>query len=269
MSTSESDMHTHASSGSDRPRVLVIEDEQDLREAIVTYLNTEPVSAQGAATLAEASAWCEADDFDILILDLGLPDGDGMRWLRETTSVRQKGVLILTARGLPAQRIDGLKAGADAYLVKPVALEELALQVQNLFARIGVSADSTTAQPRETAKARPGTGGWRLNATTWMLTSPNGKSLLLKHTEKALLQALMKPAGEVLSKERIIDTQGGRADSYDYRRVETLIRRLRTRCREALDTELPVQTIYGRGLAFTEPGSVVQSGRRPADEPLL
>ena len=254
-------MDPHSALSPSPPRVLIIEDEPDLREAIVAYLNTEDMVARGAGSLAEARAACEADTYDILILDLGLPDGDGVQWLEHSNLVAEKGVLILSARGSPAQRLAGLRTGADAYLVKPVALEELVQQVKNLFTRIRSHSPAPWASPPlspdETSEAKPLTPRWQLHAQTWVLSAPNGRTLLLKHAEKLLLQALMRPAGEVIGKDQIIESQGGKPDSYDYRRVETLIRRLRARCLAALGVELPVQTIYGRGLAFTEPCSVV------------
>jgi len=242
-------------------RVLLIEDEPDLREAIAAYLSLEAMQVSGVGTLADANAWAAENDFDILILDLGLPDGDGVSWLESLPSLGTRGVVILTARGSPAQRLTGLRAGADAYLVKPIALEELALTVRKLFARIQVTAPAPLLATVGSPRTEPAI--WQLNAQTWMLTAPNGKSLLLKHSERLLLEALLGPAGEVLSKDRVVASQGAKADGFDYRRIETLIRRLRLRCRDALDTELPVQTIYGRGLAFTEAGVVVRETGRP------
>ena len=241
----------------ERARVLVVEDEPDLREAIVAYLTLEAIDAVGVGSLADAQAWRDQHDFDILILDLGLPDGDGLRWLEALPALDQRGVLVLTARGAPAQRIVGLRAGADAYLVKPVALEELSLHVRKLFARIHTSQIQASGTAIAASSSLSRSASWQLNAKTWVLTAPNGKTLLLKNAERLLLQALLSPAGEVLSKERVVESQGGNPDGFDYRRIETLVRRLRIRCRESLDAELPVQTIYGRGLAFTETGAVV------------
>ena len=83
----------------DRPaRVLIVEDEPDLREAIVAYLSLDAVAISGVGSLAQAQSWCEANDFDVLILDLGLPDGDALAWLQESGVLGDRGVLILTAR---------------------------------------------------------------------------------------------------------------------------------------------------------------------------
>jgi DNA-binding response OmpR family regulator len=239
------------------PRVLVLEDEPHLREAIVSYLNTEPVSAHGAGSIAQASAWCESHDFDILILDLGLPDGDGLNWLANRGALTQKGVIILSARGLPTHRLAGLKAGADVYLVKPVPLEEIVLHVHKLSARLSGGPLASARGSLTRRRSRGPSPGWQLHASVWLLVAPNGKSLTVKLAEKLLLQLLLSSAGEVVGKSQIIESLGGKVDSYDYRRIETLVRRLRMRCRETLDTELPILTVYGRGLAFTEPGTLV------------
>lgn len=239
------------------PRVLVLEDEPHLREAIVSYLNTEPVSAHGAGSIAQASAWCERHDFDILILDLGLPDGDGLQWLADRRALAQKGVIILSARGLPTHRLAGLKAGADVYLVKPVPLEEIVLHVHKLSARLTMGPVARTSGSLSRRRTKADSPGWQLHASVWQLLAPNGKSLTLKLAEKLLLQLLLGSAGEVVGKAQIIESLGGKVDSYDYRRIETLVRRLRARCRKTLATELPILTVYGRGLAFTEPGTLV------------
>ena len=236
------------------PRILIIEDEPDLREATLSYLATEQMQVHGVESLRQANEWSRGHAFDILVLDLGLPDGDGLIWLQQTLAIQGKGVIIMTARGQTDQRLLGLRAGADAYLVKPVPMEELALHIKKLFSRIVARQTEAGIPPQPAPSTVDPT--WQLNAKTWHLIAPNGKQLLLRHAEKTLLQALLSPAGEVLSKDRIIQSQTANPDSYDYRRIETLIRRLRERCKETLGTQLPIQTIYGKGLAFTEQGKV-------------
>ena len=132
--------NTHLSSAT---RVLVVEDERDLLDAMVTFLNLDGLSAHGVGNLRAAEQWLQNNPHDILVLDLGLPDGDGLAWLNAHPELVHKGVIITTARGESDARIVGVRAGADAYLVKPVQLEELSGLVSNLMRR----RRSTAAQP--------------------------------------------------------------------------------------------------------------------------
>ena len=75
----------------DFARILVVEDEPELRDSLIEYLMMEGMDAHGVKSLADAHAWMVANDFDILLLDLGLPDGDGLQWLQQRQDIRNKG----------------------------------------------------------------------------------------------------------------------------------------------------------------------------------
>ena len=220
------------------PQVLIVEDDPDLREAMVAYLNTELIAADGVGSLAGALTWQKTHDFDILVLDLGLPDGDGMKWLAKTPDREAKGLIIMTARGTAEQRITGMRAGADAYLVKPVPMEELVLHIKNLFRRL-----ADAAPPRKV---------WQLHRRRWQLLTPEGLSLSLTHSETRLLAALAAGNGDAVVKASIIRALGFDPLTYDDRRLEALVRRLRQKCLENTTLQIPLQTVYGQGYAFTE-----------------
>lgn len=217
-------------------RVLVIEDELDLQEAMVTYLNLEGFSAHGVGSLMAAQQWLGSNSHDALVMDLGLPDGDGLVWLESQPALRSKAVIITSARGSANERIAGVKAGADTYLVKPIQLEELASHIQNLGRRLQATA---TVQPV-----------WELVVTSWVLKAPNGKSLKLTHSEKVLLMTLAQLPGKVVSRQDLIVDLGFEPDSYDPRRMEILVRRLRNKAAEALNLPLPLETVHGLGYSF-------------------
>ena len=214
-------------------RVLVIEDEAALLEALVTYLNMEGFTADGVGSLGAASQWLKTHQFDVLILDLGLPDGDGLTWL--STNAQGKGVIITTARGEGEQRIQGIQAGADVYLVKPIQLEELASLVRNLTRRL-----RTQITPQ-----------WILNPQHWTLASPTGLVIKLTYSETLLLQRLTRAPGQAVSRRDLVLSLGHDPDSYDYRRMEILVRRLRNKIKEVLGSELPLETVHKIGYAFT------------------
>jgi DNA-binding response OmpR family regulator len=218
-------------------RVLVIEDEAALLEALVTYLNMEGFSADGVASLNAASQWMRTHQFDILVLDLGLPDGDGLKWLGENAQLREKGVIITTARGEGQQRVEGIRAGADIYLVKPIELEELASLVNNLMRRL-----QTKASPQ-----------WSLSRTNWTLQSPSGVAIKLTHSESMLLRKMAEHPGQAVSRQDLALSLDHDPEAYDFRRMEILVRRLRNKTKETLGSELPLETVHKVGYAFAAP----------------
>lgn len=114
--------------------VLVVEDEVCLRDAIISYLALEGVAADGAATLKEARELMFKGNYTVVVLDLNLPDGDGVEFAKELPETT--GVIIVSARGALHQRLEGLRTGADAYLVKPIDLPELFVIVTNIRERL-------------------------------------------------------------------------------------------------------------------------------------
>src|SRR5215467_10659910 len=119
-------------------RLLIVEDNEELAELIAKGLKTAGYEADVLSTVEEARAVLSTTFYAAMILDLGLPDGDGLELLRE---LRQRDdpipVLVLTARGGLQDRVSGLRSGADDYLVKPFAFEELLARLEALLRRPG------------------------------------------------------------------------------------------------------------------------------------
>jgi len=221
----------------EKARILVVEDEVDLREATVAYLQLEGMKAVGVGTLQAARSLLALQAFDLLILDLGLPDGDARVWLEQNAELRHKGLILTTARGERTDRILGVQAGADCYLVKPVDLDELVGLARNLLRRLHTGLSS----------------GWMLDCLKWTLCSPEARSLKLTHSELVLLQALAFRPGGSVSRDELAIALGQDPLVYDTRRLEVLVRRLRSKVTEALGYPLPLETVHGQGYAFTAP----------------
>jgi DNA-binding response OmpR family regulator len=216
-------------------QVLIVEDEADLLDAMITYLTMDGMRVEGVSTLLAADEWLFTHEHDILVLDLGLPDGDGLAWLGPRPWLRDKGVIITTARGDSNQRISGARSGADLYLVKPVELEELSYAVQNLHRRIH----------------RVPSTQWSLNLTNWLLLSPDGRPIKLTHGEATLLKCLAESPGLPVSRDALVMQLGHSPVHYDPRRMEIMVRRLRNKTQEILGYPLPFETVHGKGYAFT------------------
>lgn len=220
------------------PYTLVVEDDPDQREAIVTFLNLEGIAADGVGSLGLAERWITIHRLDILVMDLGLPDGDGLEWISRQPELQTKGVIITTARGLPEERVKGVRTGVDSYLVKPIHLEELAAVVQNLYRRLNNAKDPV---------------GWTLDGLGWDLVAPNGDKVKLTRSETLVLSVLSDCGGAGASRDALITGLGHKPDLYDWRRMEILVRRLRGKVEQTLGIPLPLRTVHGYGYAFTEP----------------
>ena len=217
------------------PRVLIIEDEPDLLDAMVSFLNLDGFSAHGVGSLRGAEQWLLSHPHDVLVLDLGLPDGDGLDWLSLRSDLVHKGVIITTARGESPARVAGIRAGADAYLVKPVQLEELSGMIGNLMRR----RMQTVAQR------------WQLCPMNWTLKSPLGVSMKLTNTELKVMKMVSPCPGQVVSRHALIAGLGHDPELYDPRRLEILIRRLRTKAEVCFSSRFPLDTAHGAGYSFT------------------
>ena len=233
-------------------RVLVIEDEPDLCEAMASYLNLEGFLANGVGSTSAADAWLKTHAVDIIVLDVGLPGQDGVAWLSQSGAAKDKGIVMATARGELPDRLRGLNAGADAYLVKPIELEELRAIVHNVAQRLHRGME-------------PSHQGWRLNAVNWLLTSPAGDRVKLTQSETVLLNALATRPGQTVPKEQLIQALGHESVTYDPRRMEILVRRLRNKTELKTGTPLPLETVHGLGYAFAADIALEPGGRRKHD----
>lgn len=229
--------------------VLVVEDEDDLREAMVSHLNLEGFQTDGVGSVAALNAWFNTHDCDIVLLDLGLPDGDGLSVLDTLRSKRNSqrgssgslGVIVVTARGTVDDRIKGLTKGADAYLVKPVDSRELVAVTRSVANRIGLA----TANE------------WQFNPIAWTLRAPNDNTLLrLSRSESVVIDVLMKSPGQAVHRDKLVVALGRDPMTYDPRRMEILVRRLRQKAESTFGFPIPLTTVQGVGYAFTAPARI-------------
>jgi DNA-binding response OmpR family regulator len=144
---------------------------------------------------------------------------------------KQLGVVMLTARGALADRLEGFAGGADHYLVKPVDLLELAAIVDALLRRIGAD--------------------WVYRESSSELVDPQGRRFTLTRQECVLFREVAGVgAGTVVQRRQIVEALGGQWASYDLRRLDTMVSRLRSRWRQLNGDELPLRTLHREGYSF-------------------
>ena len=227
------------------PRLLLIDDDARLTAMLGDYLRAAGLNVQAAATLAAGRDRIATQAFDALVLDLMLPDGDGLdlcRELRTDPRTRTLPLLMLTARGEPMDRIVGLELGADDYLGKPFEPRELLARVKALLRR-------TSAPPGGDAVLRFGRLEVDLGARVARL---DGRHCDLTSHQFDLLVVLAQSPGRVLSRDQIMDAMKGHPlEAFD-RSIDVHISRIRAVIEDDVKQPRRVLTVRGAGYIFAK-----------------
>ena len=219
-------------------RLLVIEDDATLRESLAAKLAEAGFAVEQAADGREGLYCALEYPIDLAIIDLGLPEISGLDIIREA---RQKGrtfpILILTARDRWEDKVDGLDAGADDYVVKPFHVEEVTARVNALLRRSGGWASSVmTAGPVKLDMSR-------------QEVSVDGVAIDLTSFEYKIMEYLMVRAGQVVSKTELTERLYDQDFERDSNVIEVFIGRLRKKL-DPDNTIKPIETLRGRGYRF-------------------
>ncbi|HKK55218.1 response regulator transcription factor [Marinobacter sp.] len=218
-------------------RLLLVEDDRLLAEGLSSQLEKAGFSVDTTHTTKEALVLAEQEDYRAVVLDLGLPDGNGLDVLRKwRTNGVSFAVLILTARGDWQDKVNGLKAGADDYLAKPFQTEEL-------IARLNAIVRRSEGRDHSVVKA----GRVELDENRQSLTLDDGTQHSLTGTEFRLLRCLMSRPGQVFSKEQLMEQLYNLNENPTENVIEAYIRRLR----KLVGTET-ISTRRGQGYLFND-----------------
>jgi two-component system response regulator TctD len=230
-------------------RLLLVEDDPYLQENLVRSLSRRGLQVTSASTAAQALTLWQSLRPDVALLDLTLPDGDG---LTVVSQIRQLGfttpVLVLTARATVGDRVLGLNSGADDYMAKPFDLDELEARLNALYRRAKSIQQSVLASDRDGGAGRNGMTTLQMGAIS--LDTLNGvaylhqKAMELTPREVAMLQALLVHAGQAVSKERLFSAVFPDELDVQFEAIEVVAYRLR---KKLADTGISLVTLRGLG----------------------
>ncbi len=230
----------------DGTRILVIEDEEPLRMALVDALTAEGFSVCEAGDGETGLALALSEGPDVVLLDLMLPGRDGFSVLRAIREDRlSSAVLILSARGEEWDRVQGFEYGADDYLVKPFSTRELMLRIRAILSRAG---GDTPGLREEGGKVRIGAA--LVDFASYTVTR-DGARTGLSRRELDLLRYFLAHEGQTLDRGRLLDDVWGRESDSTHRTIDTHVLKLRKKLEEQPEAPRHLLTVHGVGYRFT------------------
>lgn len=232
----------------DSKKILFVEDEEHLLKTILLNLELEGYQVVTASDGISALKKFRAGSFDLIILDVMLPELNGFDVCEEIRNENSLvPILFLTAKGGSSDKVKGLKLGADDYLTKPFNLEELLLRVQILIKRsVAVSASQPKSMERYTFRDN------EINFITYEIKGVNGKTSEITKREIALLKLLIERKGEVISREKILDDVWGTEAFPSSRTIDNYILAFRKYFEKNQKEPLHFHSIRGVGYKFTD-----------------
>lgn len=221
-------------------KILIIEDDLELRANLETVLQDQGFSVSGAGSAKEFYGIIDSERFDIVVVDIGLPDKDDFELVEYLCRKTASKIIILSARETVEDRVSGYGAGADIYFVKPVESVELIAAINNIYTKIGAE----QARDKDTDK-------WLFDRTNWALTAPNGKRAILTSKEGRFIATVMGEAGVIVPRKTALSALGYDAQSReDNNALDVLIARVRKKCKGKCGIDLPITTHRNRGYLF-------------------
>lgn len=219
------------------PNIAIVEDDLDQRESLQMWLDLRGYQVWAVESAEEFYQMVEGEPVDILIIDLGLPGEDGLQTIRRLRESARHGIIITSARSRVNDRLEGLGAGADYYLVKPVVPEELLLCIEALWQRMQEAVQVSS---------------WALRSGEQQLQAPCGAIIKLTPSEVLLLSYLAEQ-DEPIHKKELLVHMGADPRVADIHRLDAHLSRLRSKIRKASQMPLNITSAPGLRLKIETP----------------
>lgn len=226
----------------DPPLIAILDDEPDIRRLLADTLEDAGfrTASFGRATEFEAALGRMAPD--ACLIDLGLPDRDGLALVHRLATQSGAAIIIISGRAQVQDRVTGLELGADDYVIKPFDPAEVVARIR---ARLRKPARETSRNGQTASFA-----GWSADFDRYVLTAPDGAETPLSHAEAEMLRMFLDSPRRLISRTQMLESLGGTAgDSFD-RAMDVRISRLRTKLGEDPRNPRLIKTIYGAGYIF-------------------
>ena len=230
--------------GSRPALIYVVEDDDAIARLVVAALHEFGFATEVFRNGATVLRRLQTERPDLCVIDLGLPDMDGIELLRQIATVSSSGVLVLTGRGHTVDRVMGLELGADDYMVKPFEPRELVARVRSILRRRTGTSGSAPGQHRRHASFL----GWSLDCAANILRAADGSEHLLGTAETQVLRAFVERPHQILTREQLI---GQRDLSPLDRSIDVRISRLRRKLESDPQNPKIIKTVYGAGYMFS------------------
>ncbi len=227
-------------------RCLVVDDDPELLQSVSDYLRRFGFEAVAASTAAQMRSLLSQGGVDVVVLDVMLPDGDGLSIcaaLRQRPETANLPVIMLTAQGDPHSRVLGLELGADDYIAKPFEPRELVARIKAVLRRRSAPSGGGGDGSVEFA-------GWRFDRLKRQLLSPQQVVVPLSSAEYRLLSAFVERPRRVLTRDQLLDATRGQGVVVADRAIDLAVSRLRQKLSAAQDGEQLICTIRGEGYIF-------------------
>ena len=226
--------------------ILFIEDDPEIRALVADFLRQNGFRVTVGADGSELDRLLASSDVDLLILDIMLPQEDGLSLCRRVRAEGNLPVIMLTARGSEIDRVIGLEMGADDYLTKPFGTRELLARVHALLRRCQYTAAFTRGGRRSVVRF----ANWRLDLVSRRLSSLDGTRVPLTSGEFELLAAFCEHANRMLTREQLLDFTRGRSLTAEERSIDIQVSRLRRKIEKDPRDPMLIQTVRSGGYIF-------------------
>tara|TARA_B100000886_G_C20399158_1_gene481782 strand:+ start:104 stop:781 length:678 start_codon:yes stop_codon:yes gene_type:complete len=215
-----------------KAHILVVDDDDGIRSLLKKLLNEKSYLVNTASTAEEAKKKTEIVKFDLIILDIMMPGKSGLEFVNENKSFIDTPIILLTAKGEPKERVEGLEIGADDYLPKPFEPQELLLRIKNILSKT----------QKKNLLRTINFGNIKIDLTKLLITK-NDKETKINTTEKKILEKMINHPGKVFSRLEI----GKLINLEKERSIDVIITRLRKKIETSPKNPRYLQTIRGTG----------------------